>query len=88
MWQQHEMCTCFISISILKVQSTITLLYDPTVTNSFLLSVTKEERSELKKLLTDKLDAAGSKLNIAIELVIILISAPKTDFNNVYTLCY
>ena len=80
------MCTCFISNSILKVQSTITLLYDPTVTNSFLLSVTKEERSELKKLLTDKLDAAGSKLNIAIELVIILITAPKT-FNNVYTLC-
>ena len=58
------------------------------MTNSFLLSVTKEERSELKKLLTDKLDAAGSKLNIAIELVIILITAPKTDFNNVYTLCY
>ena len=82
------MCTCFSSNSILKVQSTITLLYDPTVTNSFLLSVTKEERSELKKLLTDNLDAAGSKLNIAIELVIILITAPKTDFNNVYTLCY
>ena len=80
------MCTCFISNSILKVQSTITLLYDPTVTNSFLLSVTKEERSELKKLLTDKLDSAGSKLNIAIELVIILITAPKTDFTNVYTL--
>ena len=38
--------------------------------HSFLLIVTKEERTDLKKLLTDKMDSAGSKLKIAIELVI------------------